>query len=147
MCLVHMIPGLENAEIIRHGSMHRNTFINAPEIINEYYQTKKRSDLFICGQLSGVEGYVESTGSAIVASINMARYLKGEDLIAFPKETALGIHAFYISHAPKDNFQPMNINYGIFLPLKDDIKKSNRKEAYSNRAREKLKEFKLEREE
>ena len=145
--IIRMIPGLENAEIIRHGSMHRNTFINAPEIINEYYQTKKRSDLFICGQLSGVEGYVESTGSAIVASINMARYLKGEDLIAFPKETALGIHAFYISHAPKDNFQPMNINYGIFLPLKDDIKKSNRKEAYSNRAREKLKEFKLEREE
>ena len=145
--IIRMIPGLENAEIIRHGSMHRNTFINAPEIINEYYQTKKRSDLFICGQLSGVEGYVESTGSAIVASINMARYLKGEELIAFPKETALGIHAFYISHAQKDNFQPMNINYGIFLPLKDDIKKSNRKEAYSIRAREKLKEFKLEREE
>lgn len=145
--IIRMIPGLENAEIIRHGSMHRNTFINAPEIINEYYQTKKRSDLFICGQLSGVEGYVESTGSAVIASINMARYLKGEELIAFPKETALGIHAFYISHAQKDNFQPMNINYGIFLPLKDDIKKSNRKEAYSIRAREKLKEFKLEREE
>lgn len=145
--IIRMIPGLENAEIIRHGSMHRNTFINAPEIINEYYQTKKRSDLFICGQLSGVEGYVESTGSAVIASINMARYLKGEELIAFPKETALGIHAFYISHAQKDNFQPMNINYGIFLPLKDDVKKSNRKEAYSNRAREKLKEFKLEREE
>ena len=145
--IIRMIPGLENAEIIRHGSMHRNTFINAPEIINEYYQTKKRSDLFICGQLSGVEGYVESTGSAVIASINMVRYLKGEELIAFPKETALGIHAFYISHAQKDNFQPMNINYGIFLPLKDDIKKSNRKEAYSSRAREKLKEFKLEREE
>jgi len=140
--IIRMIPGLEKADIVRHGEMHRNTFINAPEIINSYYQTIKREDLFIAGQLSGVEGYVESTASGLIASINMARFLNEKELIAFPTCTAMGSQAYYISHASKKDFEPMNVNYGIFPALENINKKSDRKEAYSKRALESLKEFK-----
>ena len=139
--IIRMIPGLENAEIVRHGEMHRNTFINAPKVINEYYQTKTREDLFIAGQLSGVEGYVESTASGLIAGINMARFINKLPLISFPYTTSMGSQAYYISHASESEFQPMNVNYGIFPPL-IDVKKNERKEAYSERAINDLRKFK-----
>ena len=142
--IIRMIPGLENAEIIRHGEMHRNTFINAPSTINEYYQTKKREDLFIAGQLSGVEGYVESTASGLVAGINMARYLNNLPLISFPKTTSIGSQAYYISHISENDFEPMNTNFGIFPQLDIVTKKADRKMAYVERALKDLKEFKNE---
>lgn len=142
--IIRMIPGLENAEIIRHGEMHRNTFINAPSTINEYYQTKKREDLFIAGQLSGVEGYVESTASGLVAGINMARYLNNLPLISFPKTTSIGSQAYYISHVSENDFEPMNTNFGIFPQLDIVTKKVDRKMAYVERALKDLKEFKNE---
>ena len=142
--IIRMIPGLENAKIVRHGEMHRNTFINAPKAINEFYQAKKREDLFIAGQLSGVEGYVESTASGLIAGINMARYLENKPLIAFPKTTAMGSQAYYISHTSEKDFQPMNVNYGIFPPLDIDTKKQDRKMAYVERSLKDLEEFKYE---
>ncbi len=140
--IIRMIPGLENAEIVRHGEMHRNTFINAPKVINNYYQTKKREDLFIAGQLAGVEGYVESTASGLIAGINMARYLNDKELLAFPRTTSMGSQAYYISHVNASDFQPMNVNYGIFLDLPVDVKKNERKMAYVDRALKDLKLFK-----
>ena len=142
--IIRMIPGLENAKIVRHGEMHRNTFINAPKAINEFYQAKKREDLFIAGQLSGVEGYVESTASGLIAGINMARYLENKPLIAFPKTTAMGSQAYYISHTSEKDFQPMNVNYGIFPPLDIDTTKQDRKMAYVERSLKDLEEFKYE---
>ena len=139
--IIRMIPGLENAEIVRYGVMHRNTFINAPKSINEFYQSKKREDLFFAGQLAGVEGYVESTASAIVASINMVKYLENKPLVAFPKTTAIGSQAYYISHALPSDFQPMNANYGIFPDILEKHHKSNRKELYSSRAISDMKNF------
>jgi len=141
--IIRMIPGLEHAEIMRYGQMHRNTFINAPKVINEFYQTKKRDDLFFAGQLSGVEGYVESTQSGLVAGMNMARFLNGEELIPLPRTTSMGSQAYYISHVSPLNFEPMNTNYGIFPELPFDTKKKDRKEAYSSRALADLKEFLL----
>ena len=94
-----MIPGLENAEFLRYGVMHRNSFMNSPELLRPTYQSKKRDDLFFAGQMTGVEGYVESAGSGLVAGINAARLAKGEELIEFPHETAIGSMAYYITHA------------------------------------------------
>lgn len=92
-----MIPGLENAEFLRYGVMHRNSFMNSPELLRPTYQSKKRDDLFFAGQMTGVEGYVESAGSGLVAGINAARLAKGEELIEFPHETAIGSMAYYIT--------------------------------------------------
>lgn len=108
-----MIPGLENAVFTRYGVMHRNSFIDSPDVLNRYYQTKKRPDLFFAGQITGVEGYVESTASGLIAGINMARYLKNEPLVDFTRKTAMGAQAYYISHCAPKNFQPMNANFGI----------------------------------
>ena len=140
--IIRMIPGLEHAVIIRHGQMHRNTFICAPGIINASYQSLKREDLFFAGQLSGVEGYVESTASGLIAGINMARLLNGMELIKFPRTTAMGSQAYYLENASKESFEPMNTNYGIFYPLVGDYHKSDRKEAYSIRALDDLRRFK-----
>ena len=144
--IIRMIPGLENAKIIRHGQMHRNTFISAPGQINASYQSLKRPDLFFAGQLSGVEGYVESTASGLIAGINMARLVLGKDLIKFPRTTAMGSQAYYLENASKEDFEPMNVNYGIFPPIEGRTK-NDRKEAYSERAIEDLKRFKDESEE
>jgi len=142
--IIRMIPGLKDAKIVRHGEMHRNTFICAPGIINASYQTLKREDLFIAGQIAGVEGYVESTASGLVAGINMARYLNDLPLIKFPKSTAIGSQANYLEKASKADFEPMNTNYGIFMELSTDASKEGRKEAYSKRAIHDLEEFKNE---
>ena len=132
-----MIPGLENAEFVRYGVMHRNTFINSPKTLNKYYQSIKRNDLFFAGQMTGVEGYLESASSGMVAGINMARLLQGKSLIDFTKDTAIGSLANYIS-TPNYDFEPMNVNHGIFNELGVRVKKIERKALFAKRALEKI---------
>ncbi|MDT2712097.1 FADH(2)-oxidizing methylenetetrahydrofolate--tRNA-(uracil(54)-C(5))-methyltransferase TrmFO [Enterococcus dongliensis] len=130
-----MIPGLENAEFLRYGVMHRNSFMNSPELLQPTYQSKKRPDLFFAGQMTGVEGYVESAGSGLVAGLNAARLAKGEELIEFPRETAIGSMAYYITHAEGKHFQPMNANFGLFPSLPEQIRdKKLRYETLAERA-------------
>ena len=128
-----LIPGLENAEFVRYGVMHKNTYINSPKVLNKYYQVIKRNDLFFAGQITGVEGYLESASSGMVAGINMYKYLIGEELVDFTPMTSLGALAHYIS-TPHIDFQPMNVTHGIFYPLEERFKKSDRKMAYANRS-------------
>ena len=135
-----MIPGLENAEFVRYGVMHRNTFINSPKTLNKYYQSIKRNDLFFAGQMTGVEGYLESASSGMVAGINMARLLQGKSLIDFTKDTAIGSLANYIS-TPNYDFEPMNVNHGIFNELGVRVKKIERKALFAKRALEKIDEL------
>ncbi|MGO2686251.1 MAG: methylenetetrahydrofolate--tRNA-(uracil(54)-C(5))-methyltransferase (FADH(2)-oxidizing) TrmFO [Enterococcus italicus] len=130
-----MIPGLENAEIVRYGVMHRNSFMNAPELLQQTYQSRLRDDLFFAGQMTGVEGYVESAASGLVAGMNAARLAKGQKPIIFPQETAIGSMAYYITHASGKHFQPMNANFGLFPELPERIRdKKGRYEALANRA-------------
>lgn len=116
-----LIPGLENAEFIKYGVMHRNTFINSPELLDETYQMRKIPNLYFAGQITGVEGYVESISSGMVASINAIQQFKNEEKIVFPKETMIGALSIYIS-TDKENFQPMNANFGIVPELEERIK-------------------------
>ncbi len=139
--IIKMIPGLEKANILRYGIMHRNTFINAPNTINAFYQSKKRNDLFFAGQLSGVEGYVESIASGLVAGINISRLVRGMDLVEFPAETTIGSQAHYIANCPVEDFQPMNTNFGIFPELGFTHHKTQRKELYVKRALEEIDKF------
>ncbi|MBY6036104.1 FADH(2)-oxidizing methylenetetrahydrofolate--tRNA-(uracil(54)-C(5))-methyltransferase TrmFO [Fictibacillus nanhaiensis] len=133
--LIRLIPGLENAEIVRYGVMHRNTFLNSPNLLKDTYQLKARNDLFFAGQMTGVEGYVESAASGLVAGINAAKLVKGEEVVTFPKETAIGSMAYYITTANPDNFQPMNANFGLLPPLEKRIKnKQERNTALADRA-------------
>ncbi|MCL2559646.1 MAG: methylenetetrahydrofolate--tRNA-(uracil(54)-C(5))-methyltransferase (FADH(2)-oxidizing) TrmFO [Turicibacter sp.] len=132
--IIQMIPGLEHAEIVRYGVMHKNSFVNSPEFMRATYQTKKRDDLFLAGQITGVEGYVESASSGMVAGINMAKYLAGDELIEFSPQTAIGSLATYITRASAKHFQPMNVNFGIFEDLEGRVKKKEKKEKYANRA-------------
>jgi methylenetetrahydrofolate--tRNA-(uracil-5-)-methyltransferase len=130
-----MIPGLEHAEFVRFGMIHRNTYINAPTILRETWQTRKRSDLFFAGQISGVEGYVESAASGLIAGRNAAALVLGQPLSVPPRSTALGALAFYVSHADAGNYQPTNITFGIIAPLGVRIRnKLERNLALSNRA-------------
>lgn len=139
--IIQMIPGLENAEIVRYGVMHRNTFMNSPELLNPTYQSRKRSNLLFAGQMTGVEGYIESAASGLVAGINAARLAKGEEPVIFPQTTAMGSMAHYITHTSGKNFQPMNVNFGIFPKLPERIRdKKERYEAIANRALEDMKE-------
>lgn len=128
--IIHMIPGLENAEIIRYGVMHRNNYINAPTCLNATCQCKKRDDLFFAGQMTGVEGYVESAASGMLAGINMAHFLNGEDMVVLSNDTVLGALQNYITHADPKNFQPMNANFGI-VHLSKEVSKKERKQAYA----------------
>ncbi|MBM7644346.1 methylenetetrahydrofolate--tRNA-(uracil-5-)-methyltransferase [Scopulibacillus daqui] len=133
--IIRMIPGLENADIVRYGVMHRNTFINSPKLLRPTYQYKGREDLFFAGQMTGVEGYVESAASGLAAGINAARLIKGQEPVVFPEQTAIGSMAQYITTANADNFQPMNANFGLFPPLEEKIKnKKERNEKYAERA-------------
>lgn len=134
-----MIPGLENVNFVKYGRMHKNTYINSPKILKSTYQTINYPKVFFAGQITGVEGYVESSASGIYAAINMLRLLKGEDLVTFPRETIMGSMANYIS-AYHDEFVPMNANYGIVPELDFHCKKKERKEFYGNRAVNKMKE-------
>ena len=125
-----MIPGLENAEFVRYGVMHRNTFINSPHLLKPTYQTKKNPKIFFAGQITGVEGYIESASSGMVAGINIARMLNGEEMIIFPKETATGGLCHYITDESIKNFQPMNVTFGIIAPCDKKIRKKKEKNAY-----------------
>ena len=122
-----MIPGLENAKIHRYGVMHRNTYINAPKHLNKYMQTKNVPNIFFAGQLSGVEGYIESSASAILAAINAVRCLKNQELVELPTSTVLGSLVHYICNASTKDFRPMNSNYGIMINRsKDKIEIANK---------------------
>ncbi|MBO7536690.1 MAG: methylenetetrahydrofolate--tRNA-(uracil(54)-C(5))-methyltransferase (FADH(2)-oxidizing) TrmFO [Bacilli bacterium] len=137
-----LIPGLENAEIVRYGVMHRNTYIQGPKVLNKYYQTLKRSDLFFAGQITGVEGYLESAASGMVAAINMAKFLKGEEMLDFTRSTALGALQNYVA-TPNSNYVPMNVNFGIFDEITGKMKKQERKLAYANRSLAIIEEMKV----
>ena len=112
-----MIPGLENAQFLRYGVMHRNTFINSPGVINEKYQLQKKPELYFAGQMTGVEGYIESAGSGFVAGINAAKAALKKDAVVFPETTMIGAMAAYVSRGSTGKFQPMNANFGIIEPL------------------------------
>lgn len=120
--VLSMIPGLENAEFVKYGVMHRNTFINSPELLDNTYNLKQNPNIYFAGQITGVEGYVESIASGLVAGINVAFDFRNKGKkIMFPKETVIGALSQYIS-TTNLNFQPMNANFGILPPLKERIK-------------------------
>lgn len=130
-----MIPGLENAEIVRYGVMHRNTYMNSPVVLNDTYESKRKSGLFFAGQMTGVEGYVESAASGLVAGQNAARLAQGLAPLTFPVETEIGAMAHYITHTSGKHFQPMNANFGIMPPLAERIRdKKTRNQALADRA-------------
>ena len=137
-----MIPGLANAEFVRFGMVHRNTYINGPTVLRETWQTKARPDLLFAGQISGVEGYVESAASGLIAGRNAARLARGEQPVAPPRTTAIGALAYYVSHADPRNYQPTNITFGIMPPLETPPRgKMERKLAISHRALQALDEW------
>ncbi len=139
--IIQMIPGLENANFVRYGVMHRNSFICSPKHLLNTYQLKTYPDIFMAGQITGVEGYVESAQSGMVAGINMARMLEGKEMLVFPNETVMGSLANYITNASKENFQPMKANFGILPDFSIRIKKKERKAAYATRALDTMKKF------
>lgn len=133
--VLRMIPGLENAEFIRFGQMHRNTFIFSPELLYPSMQFKARSDLFFAGQIVGIEGYMGNVASGLLAGINIVRHLESEPLLEFPLTTMIGALHHYITHAAPADFQPMKANFGILPPLANPPKgKKERGLAYSSRA-------------
>lgn len=137
-----MIPGLENAEFVRYGVMHRNTFINSPRLLKPTYQYKERDRLFFAGQMTGVEGYVESAASGLIAGMNAGRMAKGLEPLVFPLETAMGSMAHYITTTDPTNFQPMNANFGLLPPLDKKVRnKKERYEKYAQRAIGKIQNF------
>ena len=128
-----LIPGLENLKITRYGVMHRNSYLSSPVVLKETYQSKKRDDLFFAGQLTGVEGYVESCASGLIAGINMALYMQGKEPICFGNTCVMGSQAYYITHCDSKHFQPMNANFGI-MHLNEKCKKHERKEKFASQA-------------
>ena len=130
-----MIPALHNAEFLRYGVMHRNTFLNSPRLLDRYYRLKKEPRIAFAGQMTGVEGYVESAASGFLVGIETARRLKGQSPVDFPREMAIGALALYISNESVTQFQPMNINFGIIPPLDHFVKgKRNKNAEISQRA-------------
>ena len=131
-----MIPGLENAEFLRYGVMHRNTYLNSPDVLDATYAMRERQNVFFAGQMTGVEGYVESAGSGMVAGINAAKRALGEDKLLFPEETMLGAMAAYVSRGGVSSFAPMNANFGIIPPLGYRVKggKTAKNEKLAERA-------------
>ncbi|WP_028589406.1 FADH(2)-oxidizing methylenetetrahydrofolate--tRNA-(uracil(54)-C(5))-methyltransferase TrmFO [Paenibacillus massiliensis] len=137
-----MIPGLENAEFVRYGVMHRNTFINSPKQLEPTYQFKGRSTLFFAGQMTGVEGYVESAASGLIAGMNAARAALGQELLVLPADTTLGSMARYITTADFKHFQPMNANFGLLPKLETRIRnKKEKNEALAQRALDSLRRY------
>jgi len=117
-----MIPGLENAEFIRYGVMHRNTFIDSPKKLNADYSMRDNGNIYFAGQITGVEGYIESTSSGYTAGLNAYRRLNGLTPVIFPDNTAIGALAAYISNPANENFQPMNASFGLMRPLGRKVK-------------------------
>ncbi|MFI3313087.1 MAG: methylenetetrahydrofolate--tRNA-(uracil(54)-C(5))-methyltransferase (FADH(2)-oxidizing) TrmFO, partial [Eubacteriales bacterium] len=132
-----MIPALKNAEFVRYGVMHRNTFLNSPQLLDRYYADRRNPLVAFAGQMTGVEGYVESTASGYLAGLSMAAKVLGKEIPQFPQETAMGALSLYISQGSVANFQPMNVNYGILTPLGYRVKgKANKNLAIANRGLE-----------
>lgn len=130
-----LIPGLAQAEFVRYGMMHRNTYINAPSLLEPTFQWRTRPDLFFAGQIAGIEGYVGNIGAGLLAGINLARHLQNQPPLVLPPTTMMGALAHYITHTEAHNFQPMKANFGILPPLPDKIKnKRARYQAYVERA-------------
>ena len=141
--IINMIPGLENANIVRYGVMHRNTYLNSPQLLEKTYKLKEEKNIYFAGQMTGVEGYVESAASGIVAALN-ALYNQEDKQIIFPTETMIGAMANYVVDNTSKNFQPMNANFGIIKPLPERIKdKKEKYERYANRSLEILENFKI----
>lgn len=139
-----MIPGLERAEFVRYGVMHRNTYLDSPRLLDRYYRVRGQERIMFAGQITGVEGYVESTASGALAAMELARRLEGKEPINFPRETAMGAMALYISDQSVVNFQPMNVNFGLIPPLGYRVKgKRNKNAELSKRALEALGELEL----
>ena len=139
-----MIPGLENAEFLRYGIMHRNTYLNSPEILSPDYSMKNRPNVFFAGQMTGVEGYVESAGSGLVAGINAAKRALGEETLTFPPKTMIGSMAAYVSRGGiSGKFTPMNANFGLMPPLDHKVKggKVARYEVVAARSLEEIDKF------
>jgi len=132
--IFRMIPGLERAEFVRFGSQHRNTFINAPKILMNTLQVRRRSNIFFAGQLTGVEGYVESAAMGMLAGLNGHRLMRGMDLVVPPPTTTLGSLVTYITRFPFKDFQPMNINFGLFPPLSPMLKGRLKRRRLAERA-------------
>ena len=132
-----LIPALRQAEFVRYGVMHRNTYLDSPRLLDRYYRVRTEPRIVFAGQITGVEGYVESTASGFVAALELARRLEGQAPIDFPPETALGALALYVSNETVEHFQPMNINFGIMPPLGYRVKgKRNKNAALSQRSLE-----------
>ena len=140
-----MIPGLENVQIVRYGVMHRNTFMKSPAVLEPTYASKRRADLFFAGQMTGVEGYVESAASGLIAGTNAARLAQDLPSLVFPETTAMGAMAHYITHTSPTHFQPMNANFGIMPPLAVKVRqKKERNQQLAERALTDLAAFKTE---
>jgi methylenetetrahydrofolate--tRNA-(uracil-5-)-methyltransferase len=132
--VLRMIPGLENAEFLRYGQMHRNTFIASPKLLRPTLQSVHRDDLFFAGQITGVEGYMGNIATGLLAGVNAARVLNDEEPIVLPQTTMLGALCHYVTHADLKDFQPMKANFGILPPLEVKVNKRERGKAYAERA-------------
>lgn len=138
-----MFPALHNAEFLRYGVMHRNTFINSPEYLCSDFSLREHKNIFFAGQITGVEGYMESAASGIMAGLNCARRLSGKETLTLPETTMIGALSRYISDETVKNFQPMGANFGVLPPLPDKIRdKSERYSALAKRAMDDLLAFK-----
>ena len=124
-----MIPALKDAQFLRYGVMHRNTYLDSPRLLDRYYRLRKQPRIAFAGQMTGVEGYVESCASGFLAGVEMARRLKGQPPLDFPRETAIGALGLYVSNESVGAFQPMNINFGIIPPLDHRVKGKRNKNA------------------
>ena len=130
-----MIPALHDAEYVRYGVMHRNTYLDSPRLLNRYYQLRSRPEVTFAGQMTGVEGYVESAASGFLAGVELARRMLGLPPVDFPRETAIGALGLYVSDQTVGDFQPMNINFGIITPLDHRVRgKRNKNTEISNRS-------------
>lgn len=138
--IFRMIPGLENAEFVRYGVMHRNSYMDSPNLLTQTFQSKKKDNLFFAGQMTGVEGYVESAASGLVAGINAAKLFQEALPVVFPETTAIGALPYYVTHANSKNFQPMNVNFGIIKELEGE-RIRDKKERYTAIAERALKDL------
>jgi methylenetetrahydrofolate--tRNA-(uracil-5-)-methyltransferase len=138
-----LIPGLENAEFLRYGQMHRNTFIFSPHLLEPTLQFKTREDLFFAGQITGIEGYVGNIASGLLAGVNASRLIDGMPLYTLPQDTMLGALCHYITHADEKDFQPMKANFGVVPPLTDGVRRGKRQRAaaYAERALKTLDDY------
>lgn len=138
---LRLIPGLEEAEFLRYGMMHRNTYVNAPSLLQPTMQYRGRADLFFAGQITGVEGYMGNVGTGLVAGLNAGRLLAGRQPVIFPTSTMIGALCHYVTHASAKDFQPMKANFGLFTPPAEKMSKPRRYQWYTNRALTAMRRF------